>query len=158
VARRADAAHHVGFKKALPIFIGNRIERLRLEDPHVVHQDIDLGYRPGENVYAVCLGKVSGNAFNLRLWQPFKQALSGIIHGRLIAPIEDYARADVCESVRDREANAYGRTGNNSAFIGKVDFHQIAPACIQRSGLLADGALEVSARLEAETCRAASKI
>jgi hypothetical protein len=56
MARQAHAAHHIDVKETLPFAVGNILKRHRVENPQVVHQNIDL--RTGRSQH--------GNAFGGR--------------------------------------------------------------------------------------------
>ena len=76
MARQADAAHDIGVEESLPVAVGDGVERLGLEDPEIVHQNVGLARALNEGGDAVRLGEIGGNAFDFRLRQAFQEAAS----------------------------------------------------------------------------------
>jgi hypothetical protein len=66
MAAQADSAQDVHFEKTKPIFIGDLLERLRLEDTEIVDQNVDFGKLPDGLLNGSGGAKIGGEAIGLR--------------------------------------------------------------------------------------------
>jgi len=75
--RQADPAHHVDVEEALPIRVGDFIERLGLEDADIVDQDVGVARALDKGFDTSRRAEVGGAGLDLRPRQGLCQALPG---------------------------------------------------------------------------------
>ena len=135
MARQADAAHHIGVEKSLPVAVDDGVERLGLEDSEIVHQNVGLARALNEGGDTLQIGEIGGDTFDFRLRQALEEALGRGVHGVLASAVDDDRRAGRGKPVGDRKPNAGRRTGDDGTSIGQVDFHHV-PRQWSRASLL----------------------
>jgi len=89
VTRQAHSAHDIGIEVALPIGVGDRLERRRLENPEIVHQDVGLPSEPHELRHALRAGEIGGDPFDAATRDLFLESLSRRLHGAGAAAVDD---------------------------------------------------------------------
>src|SRR5215468_5938851 len=90
VPRQANSTHDIGFEKPLPIFVSYLAERLRFENPEIIHQNIGLTYAPYESGHAWSRGEIGGSALDFDLRHVLCKPLHRNVDALLSAAIKDY--------------------------------------------------------------------
>ena len=65
--RLGNATHDINFKKTKPVFVGNLLKRLGLENAQVVDENIDIGEPFDGDTDSVGVAKIGGQTFHLGL-------------------------------------------------------------------------------------------
>jgi len=121
--RQPDARHHVDVEEAVPIFIGNVEERLRLENAGVVDENIDLRHGLHERGAAFGCRDIGRDPAYLRRRRDLSDGCNGLIDLGLSPAVDDDIRPRPCKPLGDGVADAAGRTGDERGGAGQIDVH-----------------------------------
>jgi hypothetical protein len=108
----------------LPIFVSYLAERLRFENPEIIHQNIGFAYALYESSGARSGGEIDGNALDFDLRHVLREPLYRGVDALLGAAIEDHCGTCFGQAERNGEPNARSRPRNDCAFARQVDDHR----------------------------------
>ncbi len=113
VAREANAAEHVDFKKTQPIGIGNIEKRFDFEDAEVVDEDVGFRDLLDEGLHPGGSSEVRRDAAEIRISDALADLLESRADASFGTAIDDHSCAFSRKCRGDGEANACGRAGHD---------------------------------------------
>src|SRR5688500_18533800 len=131
-SRQANTAEDVHVKKALPLVVGDLLERLRLEDAQVVHQNFN-GRELTHEIGGGCRrGHIAGES-NSTAGRQRVEACDGGINRFLRTSVYDDSSTLARERFADREPDARGAPGHEGQLSGQSQIHALTPATSHKS-------------------------
>ncbi len=118
------AAQHIHLEEAEPVFIRNLFKSLRLEDAHVVDEDIDVrepSHRLGNSVGS---SKVRGEAYGIGSCADRRRELcQGRVDALLGPTVDDDSASLARQRFGNRVSDASGRTANERELTLQLKIH-----------------------------------
>ncbi|MEH2560437.1 hypothetical protein V1289_000064 [Bradyrhizobium sp. AZCC 2289] len=115
-------------KKRLPVLVGDVEKILRLENPGIVDEDVDLRQRRHQGLASGSGRDIGGNAADLAARHPLGQPRRGGVDLRLRPSVDHHAGPGRRKAFCNRVTDAGGRARHQRGFSRKVDIHVPSPS------------------------------
>ena len=134
VARQADAAHDIRVEEPIPIVVGDRLERLGLEDAEIVHENIGIPGALQKMRHGLVIGKIGGDRIYPGTRHKLRESLLRGLEAASAAAIDDHRRTRGRKPGRNREADSGRRSRDNGSLVAEIDDHAGLAYCNRRWG------------------------
>ncbi|GAA3408847.1 hypothetical protein GCM10018952_07380 [Streptosporangium vulgare] len=126
-AGEADRGQDVHLEVAAPLVVGDLQGVLRLEDPEVVDQDVDVRQEVHGALRALLGGEIGGERDDPRAGDIGAQHVGGDLDLVGFAAVDGHCRARPREAGGDGRPDALGGSGDQRRPAGEIDMHASRP-------------------------------
>jgi hypothetical protein len=123
MARQANSAHHIGIEEAIPIAVGDHLERLGLEDAETVHENVGIAGTCQKVRHPLGGSEIGGDCIHSGARHAFREAFLRGCDAARAAPVNHHRRTRGGEAERDREPDPGRRPRDNGSFAAEIDDH-----------------------------------
>lgn len=121
--RQPYAAHEVDVDVALPLVVGDVLERRPVKQADVVHEDVYLAQGPEQVGHLLGLGKVRGEAGDVGARDLVHQPLHRHAHPGVVSSVDDDGGPLGGKIPGDGIADPLGRAADEGALAGQLQVH-----------------------------------